>query len=151
MPDLSKLKEYDEEPVTYCAKCYSLKIKYEETIGSDCCMDCGCSDTVTSSIEEWERLYEKRYGHKFTEKSNDPRKSLVFKMSMKELEDKVCDSPYWKQIIKGIYHNFPQGLSKADSIILFFDKIVKENRLDELRYLLIKYINENNYGRAEVK
>ena len=150
MPDLNKLKEYDEEPVTYCAKCYSLKIKYEEAIGSDCCMDCGCSDTVTSSIEEWERLYEKRYGHKFTEKSNDLRKSLVFQMPLKELEDRVCDCPSWKKIIKEFYPSFPQGLSKADSIILFFDKVIKENRLDESRYLLIKYINGNNYGRGEV-
>ena len=33
-------QNYDDEPVVYCSRCYSLKIKYEEAIDSDCCMEC---------------------------------------------------------------------------------------------------------------
>ena len=58
--------EYDLEPVSYCPKCYSLKIGYIPGVeDSDYCMDCGCVDVVRGNIYEWEQLYEERYGHKF--------------------------------------------------------------------------------------
>ena len=60
-----KNQEYDSEPVKYCARCFSLKIKYEESIDAECCGDCGSSDILESSIEEWEKKYERKYGKKF--------------------------------------------------------------------------------------
>ena len=131
---------YDEEPVIYCSKCYSLKIKYEEAIDAECCMDCGCSDTSVSSIEEWEKLYEKRYGHKYVVKNTDPKKSYIFKLPINKLKDKVYNSPLWYVIIHSLYPKFPGGLDKADSIILLFDKLIKDNRLDDLRLVLLKHI-----------
>ncbi len=137
---------YDEEPVEYCSKCYSLKIKYEDAIDSDCCMDCGCSDVLTTTIDNWERLYERRYGHKFVTKTNDPRKSNYFKASVDELKVMVYKSPIWNVIIRNMYQKFPGGLGRADAVILFFNKLIKDNRIDELRmYLWNK--NKEKYGR----
>lgn len=130
--------DYDSEPVRYCTKCYSLRIKYEESVDSDYCLDCGCSDTKETSIEEWEKLYEKKYGHKYTEKSNDPKKSPIFKLPLNKLMSKVANCIKWESIIRSIFSRFPRGLSKADSIVLFFDMLVKHNKLDDLRTLLYK-------------
>lgn len=141
MPQVNKnaTDNYDLEPVTYCPRCYSLKIKYEEEIDADCCMECGCSDTKTTTIGEWEKLYEGRYGRKYVVKSNDPRKSIIFNLPMDKLKARVFNSPQWLSIIKTLYPHFPNGLSKADSVILLFDKLVKDGKLDDLRYTLLKY------------
>ena len=143
MSDKTNKTDYDSDPVEYCSKCYSLKIKYIDAIDSDCCMECGCSDVATaSSIYEWEKLYERRYGHKYTVKSNDPRKSLLFKMSIERLKTTLYRHSLCDSIIKEMYPKFPGGLSKADSVILFFDKVIKENRIDELRLTLIKNLKQ---------
>ena len=140
MSELQKILEYDSEPVVYCSKCFSLKIRYEEAIDSDCCMECGCPDVVEAPIEEWERLYEKRYGHKYAEKSNDPRKSLVFKLSIKELKEKVYNGP-WQKITKALYPHFPEWMGRKDSVLLLFDKLIRDKRLDDLKMLLFKKDN----------
>ena len=137
MPYPEKHINYDDEPIVFCSRCYSLKIKYEEAIDSDCCMDCGCSDILETSIDNWERLYEKRYGHKYVVKNNNPKDSMIFKLSLNELKEKVYKNPSWKEIIHCIYPHFPGGLGKADSIILFFDKLIKDNKIDALRYTLL--------------
>ena len=131
---------YDLEPVRFCARCYSLKIKYEEALDTDCCMECGCSDTETATIEEWESLFERRYGHKYVIKGNDPKKSPIFQLSISKLKERVFESPSWRAIIKTLYPRFPKKLSKAESIILLFDKLIRDNRLDDLRLLLMKYL-----------
>jgi hypothetical protein len=138
MSDQDRLNDYDSESVVYCARCYSLKIRHDEDIDSDYCMECGCTDMVESSIEEWEKKYEKRYGHKFAEKSNDLRKSPIFKMPLSKLMRKVSDSPKWETIIMNIFGAIPKGLSKADSIVVFFDKLERERKMDKLRELLYK-------------
>ena len=71
MPDQNKMSDYDSEPVVYCAKCYSLRIKHEDIIDADCCMDCGCSDIRETDINNWEKMYERRYGKKFTKKGEN--------------------------------------------------------------------------------
>lgn len=134
-------KDYDTEPVQYCARCYSLKIKYEETINSDYCTECGCLDTLTSDIHTWETLYERRYGKKYVTRGSDPKKTLVFMMPIDKLKTKVYQHPKWREIIKKIYPGFPGGLGKEDSVILFFDKIIKDNRLDDLRMLMLTMQN----------
>lgn len=138
MTNQERLNDYDSEPVSYCTRCYSLKIKYEEAIDSECCGDCGCTNIATASIEEWERKYQQRYGKKFAEKSNDPRTSPIFKLSLNKLKNKVWESPIWRKIITSLYPKFPGGLSKADSLILFFDSLIKENKLNDLKMLLYK-------------
>lgn len=54
---------FNEEPVFFCASCLSLAVR--EVNGRDFCDECGNTDIVTSTIEEWERLYEEKYGHKY--------------------------------------------------------------------------------------
>jgi hypothetical protein len=136
MPDQKDYSDYDSEPVVCCVKCFSLKIKYEEAIDSDCCMECGSTDVVEMDISEWEKNYEKRYGKRFIVKSNDPKKSPIFNMPISKLKDTVYNSPEWKKIIHTLYPFFPKGVSRADSIIFLFDRLVRDNRLDDLKLLL---------------
>lgn len=138
MPETKEINDYDAEPVRYCSRCYSLKVKYEEEIDSEYCADCGCSDIVEAPFEVWEQKYEQRYGHKFAVKNEDPKKSFIFGLSLEKIKTKVYKSDKWREIIKALYPRFPGGLSKADSVILFFDKIVKDNKITELKLLLLK-------------
>ena len=138
MSEQDRNNDYDSEPVVYCAKCLSLKIKHEDALDIDCCGNCGSTDIVESSIGIWEKKYEAKYGKKFTVKNNDPRNSPIFKLPINKLMTKVSDYPKWEKIIMGIYSHFPKGISKADSIVMFFDKLVKDNKLDSLRTLLYK-------------
>ena len=133
-----KIDDYNSEPVTFCSKCYSLKVKYEDSLGLDYCMDCGCSDVTTSSREEWERLYESKYGKKFVTKSQDPKTTYIFNLSLGKLKKMVYESDEWEDIIHALYPNFPQGLSKIDSILLLFDRLIKDNKMDNLRSLLLE-------------
>ncbi len=142
MLKLRKIEEYNSEPVTYCARCYSLGIVHEDSIGMDCCKECGSSDLLTSSEEEWERLYKQRYGHKFVEEERDIRKSPIFQMSNDKLKTKVFNDPSWKEICRALYPAFPEWLGKADSIVLLFAKLYQENRLDDLRVELINRLNK---------
>jgi hypothetical protein len=132
----NETNNYDLEPVEYCAKCYSLKIKHEDAIDADCCMECGSTEIASASIDEWERLYQRRYGHKYVERNNDPRKSIYFQMPISKLKTKLYKSELLNAIIYHLYPDFPQGLSRENKIILLFDKIAKDNKIDDLRYYL---------------
>lgn len=60
--------DYNSEPVFYCKNCLSLKVRDIPNVeDSDYCDECGSTDIEKSSIEEWEKLYENRYGHKYLE------------------------------------------------------------------------------------
>lgn len=133
-----KPQDYDEDPVWYCARCYSLNVQYEEDIDSDCCKECGCTDILSTSIENWEELYKRRYGHKFTEKSTKEIKSPIYNMSYKELRNLVISSSQWRNIIYSMYPKFPGGYSREESILLFFDKVSKDNRINDLKNILAK-------------
>ncbi len=54
---------YEEEPVYYCRSCLSLKIIPIQD--EEFCDLCGSTDIGTALIEEWEKLYESKYGHKY--------------------------------------------------------------------------------------
>lgn len=136
-----KLNDYDSEPVKYCARCYSLKVKYEEAVDMECCAECGSSDIAEAPIHDWEQMYERRYGHKYAVKTEDPKKTFIFQLPMNKLKAKVYNNPQWHEIITTLYPRFPGGLSRVDCILLFFDKLIKDNRLDELRLLLFKRFN----------
>ena len=72
-----KSDDYDSEPVKYCARCYSLKIKYEDALDSECCAECGSTDIQEAPIEEWEKKYERRYNRKFIQKTEDPKNTYL--------------------------------------------------------------------------
>lgn len=59
-----KDNEYDDIPVYYCKHCLSLLIKADEFVG-DFCADCGSTDIGETLIEDWEKLYFKKYKKKF--------------------------------------------------------------------------------------
>lgn len=149
MPKQKDINIFDDEPITYCSKCYSLKIKYEDSIGMDCCGDCGCTDFITSSMEEWEKLFQKRYGHKFVEEKGDIRKSPIFQMSNDKLKEELFKCSEWREVCSTLYPAFPEWLGKADSVILLFAKLYQDNRLDELKLELVKQNKNKGYGRAK--
>lgn len=140
MPKQEKLKEYDEEPVVFCAKCYSLKIKHDEDIDLDCCEECGSTDFKTADIYTWEKLFKGRYKHKYIDIKHNIKKSPIFMLSIDKLKSMLYKDDFLTELCKTMYSNFPGGLSRADTVILLFDKLIKDNRLDELR---IELINQN--------
>lgn len=140
MSEQERTNDYDSEPIVFCAKCFSPKIKHEASLDIDYCGDCGCSSTREASVYEWEKLYEKKYGHKYVVKGNDPKKNPVFKLSRTELMDKLYDLAQWKEVISSLYPKFPGGFRKIDAIVLLFDKLSKDNRLNDLRLKLMEYI-----------
>lgn len=133
---MAKHNEYDEEPVVYCAKCYSLKIRHEDNMDCDYCMDCGSTETKTASIEDWERLYEGRYGEKFVKVSNSRRDSKYFGMTVGELKKAVYDRRDFREVMERLYPGFPRGLSISESVIVLFGRLERDRRLDELKFLL---------------
>lgn len=142
MSEEEKNNDYNLEPVVYCSRCYSLKIKHDDTFDEDYCVDCGCTDVCESTIEEWEQLYQNRYGDKFTKKNSDARRLPVYKMSVHDLKLLVSDSSEWRSIIRALYPGFPSNLSKTESVLLFFDKLVTDNRVDELKIVIANKIKK---------
>lgn len=60
---------YNAIPVYYCRQCLSLKIRYIPGItDTDYCDECNSTDIQQTTIDEWEKLYESRYGYKFLNK-----------------------------------------------------------------------------------
>jgi len=68
-------EQYNSIPVKYCKSCLSLHIesylsdvtKYPEDEGIidefDYCVHCGSTDIATCTIQEYQEMYKKRYGH----------------------------------------------------------------------------------------
>lgn len=54
---------YNDIPVVFCKHCLSLRV--ESLDGIDYCGDCGSSETGSTHISEWERMYEYRYGRNY--------------------------------------------------------------------------------------
>lgn len=128
--------DYNEEPVAYCSRCYSLNIVHVDAVNMDCCDKCGCSDIKTTSIGEWEKLYKARYGHKFISDTEGVKNSFIYKIPMDKLKAEVYTNTEWKSICSVLYPGFPEYLSKADSIILLFSKLIEDNRVEDLRKYL---------------
>lgn len=70
---LSK-EEYDKIPLLYCADCFSLRILSVDDI--DYCEECGGTSIKEGNIEEWEKLYESHYGHKYIDKKKNNGKEV---------------------------------------------------------------------------
>lgn len=138
MEDNARYEEQESEPWFYCATCLSPNIQHEDALDMDCCGNCGSADIVSSTFEEWEAAYISKYGHKYVQKTEDPRKTFIYNLSLEKLKTRVYKSDKWKEIIHSLYPSFPEGYSRADSVILFFDKLIGQGRLGELRMLLLK-------------
>lgn len=65
-------EDYNDEPVFYCNGCLSLRVVSE--FGLDYCDSCGSTDIVSSSFEEWEERYSRKYGKKFCQREEPPKK-----------------------------------------------------------------------------
>ena len=61
-----KLETYNQEPVYYCVDCLSLAISTIDD--DDFCNSCGSFNIAVTTIQEWEKLYENKYKHKFIQK-----------------------------------------------------------------------------------
>lgn len=60
--------KYNDEPVWYCRTCLSLKvINLEDEMVPCYCGDinCGSTDIGTTSNDNWEKMYKRRYHKKF--------------------------------------------------------------------------------------
>lgn len=73
---ITKSGDFNNVPVTYCKNCLSLNIKTVEfpktSSGEDrdvdYCIACGNTDMEKAHIEEWEDIYEEKYGERFLNK-----------------------------------------------------------------------------------
>lgn len=140
MPEEEHKNNYDLEPVRYCARCLSLKIKYDEDLDYEWCADCGSTEVNEALTEDWEELYAKRYGHKFVVRADRGVKNKILKMSIGELKEWVFNCDNWTRLIKSMYPGFPFGYGKTDSVFLFFNKIMKDRRVDELKQIIVNQI-----------
>lgn len=110
-------------------------------------MKCGCSEITETSIEEWERLYKERYGHRYVERTGNPYKKRIYNMTIQELKTELCKQWDYRKIIERIYPTFPRYYGRTDAILVFFDAIVKDRMVNVLRDILIEKHNKD--GREE--
>lgn len=61
-------QQYTEEPVYYCTKCLSLKIRsVDDDKDSDYCDNCGSTEVSTTDIYTWQEKFQQAYGYNFLE------------------------------------------------------------------------------------
>lgn len=64
-----KHAEYNSIPVFYCKHCLSLNIRtLNDDEDLDYCDNCGSTEIASCQIEEWENVYENKYGYKYINK-----------------------------------------------------------------------------------
>lgn len=62
-------EEFNAEPVFYCRRCLSLKVRDVKHLdNSEYCDECGSTDIEQTSIENWDAMYVKKYGHHYLDK-----------------------------------------------------------------------------------
>jgi hypothetical protein len=70
---LTEKDNFNNEKITYCKTCLSIKIKTIELKDTDkkvdYCIDCSNTPMGEAHISEWEDLYEERYGERFLTKN----------------------------------------------------------------------------------
>lgn len=63
-------EDFNDIPVFYCKNCLSLAVVSLESYDNiDFCNECGSTNIDRIDIREWEKLYYKKYGHKFIERN----------------------------------------------------------------------------------
>jgi ribosomal protein S27AE len=55
----------DEDKVLYCPTCLSLQIMGVDGTDICYCGKCGSTDIKEIDFDEWDKLYQKKYGKKF--------------------------------------------------------------------------------------
>ena len=61
-------EDYNDIPVFYCKNCLSLAVVSIESYENvDFCKECGSTNIDRISIREWEKLYYKKYGHRYVD------------------------------------------------------------------------------------
>lgn len=110
---------------------------------SDFCKSCGCTEISQTDIRTWERLYESRYGHKYVERPADPVRARIGTLTWEELKRMFCTHRCCEGIIWQMYPRLSRRLPKADAMLLFFDKVMKDGRIEELKdWISIKMKNQ---------
>jgi hypothetical protein len=137
---MSYNEEYNSDPVYFCENCYSLYIKHDDFLDADYCAKCGCSNIVCTDIKDWEKLYENRYKRKLVTRAGDPNVIKVYGMTWKEIKQFICDSPKWESIVCRMYPHLRNRYGRADTLMMFFDLVTRQNRINELKDVLVKYI-----------
>lgn len=67
---IQQASPYNNEPVFYCTHCLSLKIMvFNEN--ENYCDACGNTEVASTSIKEWEKMYEEKYNEKFLNSKKD--------------------------------------------------------------------------------
>mgnify|MGYP004589275715 CR=1 FL=1 len=125
MAKQESINEMELDTVDFCSKCYSLKIKYEDSIGMDCCEDCGCTDFKTASFDEWEKLYKEGYiivADRYTTSNGVHQCSKLPKEEWNDFMDWLYDFEYSKMGIPApdgvIYLNMsPEHFSRIKKAI----------------------------------
>lgn len=142
MAERITIKEYDEEPVAYCKRCYSLNVRHDDDMNIDYCGDCGGTEILETDIWNWEEMYRERYGHRLVDDRRNPRKSMFFNVGIRELKRIVMRHEQLERIWRKMYEKMPKGLTREESVIVLFDKLGKDNRIDDLRYFLYRLSRE---------
>lgn len=55
----------EEDKVLYCPKCLSIQILGIDGTDINYCGKCGCTDIQEIDFDEWDKLYQKKYGKPF--------------------------------------------------------------------------------------
>lgn len=64
MGNLREEINYNEEPVFYCERCLSLKVRFVNGLpNSEYCDDCGATEIAQTDIEDWRNKFKNRYGY----------------------------------------------------------------------------------------
>ena len=64
MDNLREEINYNEEPVFYCERCLSLKVRFVNGLSnSEYCDDCGATEIAQTDIEDWRNKFKNRYGY----------------------------------------------------------------------------------------
>lgn len=64
MDNLREGVNYNDEPVFYCEKCMSLRIRFVNGLSnSEYCDNCGSTEINQSNIEDWRKKFKDKYGY----------------------------------------------------------------------------------------
>ena len=74
--EMMKSSIMNNEPITYCKTCLSIHIKTVELPETkqgnvDYCVPCGITELEEAHIQQWEDLYEEKYGERFLTEKKD--------------------------------------------------------------------------------
>ena len=64
MDNLKEEVNYNDEPVFYCERCMSLRVRFVQSLSnSEYCDVCGSTDIEQTNIEDWRQQFKDKYGY----------------------------------------------------------------------------------------